>query len=414
MEFIKNKSTIFVLDTNILLNMGRLPLHSGEHFLNLLKSVEDRIWIPRQVLKEFEKNKRHVFGDIPKRYMKIKSELKNRNQEFIKSIEKTLSNPMDLNYLGVEELNMSILDKVTEISKIIKNFGLVEEDKIKQGQHETFQNNLFEFVDNLKVGKEISISERLRILSEGELRYRYQIPPGFKDEQKDKKNVNPQEKFGDLFLWKEILALPEKKVFPSLTDIVFITNDQKQDWFLNNKIHPYLAQEFKDKWKNIELHFIKGADFYKIFSELTNTFELGIFVNMYGLQNIINNSVNQKILDESLMKKMEELEGKSDEYFFEYIEYLDFNIDSQKIFDFKDKNDELILKYKLQITVNNLLHYADFKMNDLGETREFVGTTEYTKNAIVNVELILKYDKYLKQYINEKLEVIDIILETVN
>lgn len=215
-------------------------------------------------------------------------------------------------------------------------------------------------------------------------------------------------------MWKEILALPEKKVFPSLTDIVFITNDQKQDWFLNNKIHPYLAQEFKDKWKNIELHFIKGADFYKIFSELTNTFELGIFVNMYGLQNIINNSVNQKILDESLMKKMEELEGKSDEYFFEYIEYLDFNIDSQKIFDFKDKNDELILKYKLQITVNNLLHYADFKMNDLGETREFVGTTEYTKNAIVNVELILKYDKYLKQYINEKLEVIDIILETVN
>lgn len=414
MDFFKNKSTIFVLDTNILLNIGRLSLHSGEHFLNLLKTVEDRMWIPRQVFNEFEKNKKHVFGDVPKRYEKIKKELKDRNQNFANGIEKTLSNPMNLNYLGVEELNKSILGKVTEINKIIKNFGLAEEDKIKQGQHETFQNNFFEFVDNLKVGKEISISERLRILSEGELRYRYQIPPGFKDEQKDKNNVNPQEKFGDLFLWKEILTLPEKKGFTTLTDIVFITNDQKQDWFLNNKIHPYLVQEFKDKWKNKEIHFIKGADFYKIFSELTRTFDLEVFINMYGLQNIINNSCNHKILDESLMKKMEELEEESDEYSFEYIEYLGFNIDNQKISEFNDKNDELILKYKLQITVDNLLYYGEVKMNDLGETRQFVETTEYIKNATVNVKLILKYDKDLKQYINEKFEVIDIILETVN
>ena len=138
MDFFKNKSTIFVLDTNILLNIGRLSLHSGEHFLNLLKTVEDRIWIPRQVFNEFEKNKKHVFGDVPKRYEKIKKELKDRNQNFANGIEKTLSNPMNLNYLGIEELNKSILGKVTEINKIIKNFGLAEEDKIKQGQHETF------------------------------------------------------------------------------------------------------------------------------------------------------------------------------------------------------------------------------------------------------------------------------------
>ena len=147
---------------------------------------------------------------------------------------------------------------------------------------------------------------------------------------------------------------------------------------------------------------------------MTRTFDLEVFINMYGLQNIINNSCNHKILDESLMKKMEELEEESDEYSFEYIEYLGFNIDNQKISEFNDKNDELILKYKLQITVDNLLYYGEVKMNDLGETRQFVETTEYIKNATVNVKLILKYDKDLKQYINEKFEVIDIILETVN
>lgn len=414
MEFIKNNSTIFVLDTNILLNMGRLSLHSGEHFLNLLKSVEDRIWIPRQVFNEFEKNKKHVFGDIPKRYEKIKRELKDRNQKFATGIEKTLSNPMDLNYFGVEELNKLILDKVTEINGIIEGFSLVEEDIIEQGHHKTFQNNFFNFVDNLKVGKEIPISERLCILSEGELRYRYQIPPGFKDEQKDKKHIEPQGKFGDLFLWKEILTLPERKVFPGLTDIVFITNDQKQDWFVNNEIHPYLLQEFKDNWKNIEIHFIKGADFYKIYSEMTNTFDLKTFVNVYGLQNIINNGCNQKTLDESLRKKIEEVEGETDEDSFECLEYLGFKIDSQKIFDSIDNKDELILKYELQITVDNYLHCVETQMNDLGETRQFVETTEVSKDAMAKVKLILKYDGKLKKYINVKLEVIDIILKTVN
>lgn len=414
MEFFKNKSTVFVLDTNILLNMGRLSLHSGEHFLNLLKSVEDRIWIPRQVFNEFEKNKKHVFGDVPKRYEKIKRELKEKNQNFANGIEKTLSNPMDLNYLGVEELNKLILDKVTEINGIIEGFSVVEEDIIAQGHHKTFQNNFFNFVDNLKVGKEISISERLRILSEGELRYRYQIPPGFKDEQKDKKDIEPQGKFGDLFLWKEILTLPERKVFPGLTDIVFITNDQKQDWFVNNEIHPYLLQEFKDNWKNIEIHFIKGADFYKIYSEMTKTFDLKTFVNVYGLQNIINNSCNQEILDESLRRKMDELYEESEEDSSGYIEYLGFKIDSQKIFDSTDNKDELILKYELQITVDYSLHCVEILTNDLGEMRQFIETTEFSKNVIAKVKLILKYDGKSKKYINVKLEVIDIIFKTVN
>ena len=48
MSLINKSESILVLDTNILLDLARLPLLSSKHFLSLLESVQDRLWIPRQ------------------------------------------------------------------------------------------------------------------------------------------------------------------------------------------------------------------------------------------------------------------------------------------------------------------------------------------------------------------------------
>lgn len=406
MEFIKNKSTIFILDTNILLNMGRLPLHAGEHFLNLLKSVEERVWIPRQVLEEFENNKMHVFGDISNRYKKLKRELETRNSVFFEGIEKTLANPRDLNYLGAEELRDEIKAKIDEINKIISEFGLLEQAEIDKGNHEAFKKHLFEFVENLRVGKEISMSERLRILSEGELRYTYQIPPGFKDEKKDKKGVNPQGKFGDLFLWKEILDLPKKRIFPSLTDIVFITNDQKQDWYLNNDIHPELLKEFKENNSNINIHFMKGADFYRVCSELNDSFEIEVFVKMYILQIIRENETNVLIeIEEALKKEMD-------------IYHTPFDVDIYKKFEINDYqvihhsyiNKEVTVRYWIQLTIYSIGYDIEKVTNGLGNTKDVMFETEFSLKAKVLAELKMMYNESNKQFENRDFKIQKVIM----
>lgn len=396
MEFIKKKSTIFVLDTNILLNMGRLPLHAAEHFLNLLKTVEDRIWIPRQVLEEFENNKMHVFGDISNRYKKLKNELEKRNSEFFDGIEKTLANPLDLNYLGAENLREEIKAKTDEINKIISEFGSLEQAVIDEGNHKAFKEKLFEFVDSLRVGKEISMSERLRILSEGEIRYTYQIPPGFKDENKDKKGVNPQAKFGDLFLWKEILGLPEKRIFPNLTDIVFITNDQKQDWYLNNEIHPDLLKEFKENNSNINIHFMKGADFYRVCSELNNSFEIEIFVKMYILQIIRENEINvAEKIEEVLKKEMSTYPTP-----FDWDEYKEFEINEYQVINQSYINKEITVRYWIQLTIYSIGYDVEEVTNGLGNKKDVMFETEFSLKAKVLADLKMMYNEPNKQFEN--------------
>ena len=65
------------------------------------------------------------------------------------------------------------------------------------------------FIDTIKehgnVGSPFNISTLLKLYTEGEQRYKYKIPPGYEDLQKDQKDETKRQKFGDLILWKQIL-----------------------------------------------------------------------------------------------------------------------------------------------------------------------------------------------------------------
>lgn len=404
MEVLKKGSTIFILDTNILLDMGRLPLYASVHFLNLLKTIQDRLWIPRQVYTEFEKNKMKVFGDISKRYDKLERELKNKNQNFSKELEKVLSNAVERNYMGIEKLNQSIFEEINKMDKVIEEFFLRESQKIEIKKFEDFRKELFDFVASLRVGREISVSERLGILSEGELRYKYQIPPGFKDEGKDKENRNPQEKFGDLFLWKEILELPGKKIFPSLTDIVFVTNDQKEDWFIDDKIHPYLLQEFKDISPSIDIHFMQGAKFYRSCSELNGTFEDDVFVKMFILQ-IIKEYADSEKIEQAL--KQEIAKYPSD---YDVEEYQRFKIDNCKIDGQSYVNNELKVRYLIQLTMYFTGYYIDTVMDDSGRNKDVVYETELPIDAQIYADLKMTFNRSSKRFENREFKIYKVLL----
>jgi DNA-directed RNA polymerase subunit RPC12/RpoP len=65
-------------------------------------------------------------------------------------------------------------------------------------------------------------SEIMEIVTEGKLRYEFEIPPGYKD-LKEKEGTQI---FGDLIIWKQILSY-SKEINKS---VIFICNDLKIDW----------------------------------------------------------------------------------------------------------------------------------------------------------------------------------------
>ncbi|WP_066163847.1 PIN-like domain-containing protein [Aliarcobacter cryaerophilus] len=55
----KNQSTLFVFDTNVLLNLYRYGEHTRQDFFKVLNNIEN-IWIPYHVGLEYQRNRINV------------------------------------------------------------------------------------------------------------------------------------------------------------------------------------------------------------------------------------------------------------------------------------------------------------------------------------------------------------------
>ena len=58
---------IFILDTNVLLNLYRYDEATRNDFLVTLEYVKDRLWIPHQVALEYQENRNQVIKSEEKR-----------------------------------------------------------------------------------------------------------------------------------------------------------------------------------------------------------------------------------------------------------------------------------------------------------------------------------------------------------
>ena len=320
-----------------------------------------------------------------------------KKQKFITDVDSILNEPKKKKYIDINKWQKSIVNKINEIDGIIEAYGVVEDDKIKSGEYDNLRKELDNFVSGLEIGEEILLQEKIQILSEGEIRYKYEIPPGFKDAQKEKRKgeTTGQEKFGDLFIWKEILNIPNKKIFNNKTDIIFITNDQKIDWFKDNKIHPMLLQEFEEKWKGLNITFMTGAEFYKECSKISMKFEPETFANIYGLQYNLWIPSNRKKIGEYLKKKVE-----NDDKGYEYLKYVDFTIINEEISRQSYSNDKLSFVFEIEIEIEVEVFDFDENNNPITDRKFYpakvllLSTLEYDKNNQKFKNNKLTFDKF--------------------
>lgn len=59
----RNSATLFILDTNILLNLYSYRKNTQEDFFRILEKLKDRIWIPYHVMLEYHRNRLKVIND---------------------------------------------------------------------------------------------------------------------------------------------------------------------------------------------------------------------------------------------------------------------------------------------------------------------------------------------------------------
>ena len=177
--------------------------------MDLIDSLQGRVWIPHQAGLEFFRNRLNVIAQESDKYRPAIQSMERLLSEFEGSLrhpflsEKVFSELRAVFKIAQKEL----LDRKEE------NDRRKEQCDILRWMTERFKNSMGEPF-NEKVASDLS--------SKGQIRYDNKVPPGFEDAKKP-----VDRRFGDLFVWKQILHHSKE----SEKGIIFVTSDNKEDWW---------------------------------------------------------------------------------------------------------------------------------------------------------------------------------------
>lgn len=214
-----SKATI-VFDTNVLLDLYRYDTATRDEFIQIISFYKERLWIPYQVGWEFHRNREGVIKQNAEAYDRVQKEFCSKIDDLLKSADALADNhPL---------LNMS------EIKKRAKTFKSAIEKSLasQKGAHPKIDNTNDVVLDTItelfegRTGENFTEEELCKIYEEGGKRYEKKVPPGYCD-KKDKKSCPPQELYGDLILWKQIIKWSAEQS----TDIILVSSEEKEDWW---------------------------------------------------------------------------------------------------------------------------------------------------------------------------------------
>lgn len=229
---------LVVLDTNALLDLYRFSPQARQEYLDVLREVRERIFVPHQVALEFHRNrlsavKQHR-SDLDKTHADV-TKLAGQLEEAINKLAKRNLSAEQLelarnSIATVRDLAASVID---DYRPTPQSMGSGNDPVIVE---------LIELLDGrvaLPPDPEVLAKDQ----AEGSRRFKERIPPGFADSEKEH-GVN-----GDYLLWAEMKRL--SATIPA--SVLLVTNDvTKGDWVFESGgvtigAHQDLVAELKEE-----------------------------------------------------------------------------------------------------------------------------------------------------------------------
>ncbi len=239
------KEGVFIFDSNVLLDLYRLPESASRDLLKVLKSKEftDRIWIGFQVLVEFLNNRHEAISDQKNKFGIVRNHLTECSSRYFELFSALSS---ELSQLKLKQRH-SLIDPdkfitpsniqagIKFIEDFIEHLDSLEKKQSDVNDRDVLQDLVLELFKG-KVGTGFTKPELEEFYKLGEDRYKNSIPPGYKDKAKTGSYlVDDREfirKFGDLILWHEVIR---KAKTEKLKYVVLITGDVKEDWWYEKR-----------------------------------------------------------------------------------------------------------------------------------------------------------------------------------
>jgi hypothetical protein len=258
-------SSLVVVDTNVLLDLYRLPTTAREEFLNILGLLRDRLWIPYQVALEFQRRRLSV---ITSERRTTESTLESARALVGELKSKVDALEIDKRGLGLASQPL-LLDLEQANTKLLSAVAAVHKAQVEIASIDPVRNKLDEIFEG-RVGEGPSSQQALdQLVDSAEERYADRIPPGYEDVGKEKnpneatfihEHLKYQRKYGDLILWRQLLGHAKRT---ESRVVLLITGDKKEDWWSREHgktlgPHPELINEIRRE-AGVELFWMYSA-----------------------------------------------------------------------------------------------------------------------------------------------------------
>ncbi|CAB3636412.1 hypothetical protein LMG3431_01637 [Achromobacter pestifer] len=260
------KGALVIFDTNALLNFYSLSEASRKKLFGLMETLEDQRWIPHQVALEFHRNRINLVDKANATYQKIPTEVAGAVTKV-----RQLCDAQDI--LRIAHATPGLLQAFEDSGKaLIEHLSACAADLPKHGNQDAISETFADLFEH-RVGPAPESQEALnKLWDDGDARYEAEIPPGFGDVKKAEVyrhgTLQYKSKFGDLILWRQILAHVVSLNAQGPRQLIFVTDDAKKDWWLtagSNSLgpRPELAMELKEADPNWSLWMFTSSKFFQ-------------------------------------------------------------------------------------------------------------------------------------------------------
>lgn len=395
-ESVYKKGACIIFDTSFYLNIYEYSPQYREFSLNVIQTIENKLVMPSTVYREFESNYQRCFDKQKKLFKNFVSDTQNSlrmeknkifgclsifdNNKFpdMDDLKQSISNHFDIMELQFEEYvtDHGVLEELNNLT--LKSDSIKElVDRIKSKDN---------IMDDLTIEEIYTYSEE----ASKNAKIRGAKVPGLKDGKKP--GILP---FNDFFIWKEIL----KYSLRERVDVIYVTDDQKNDWFEDDPSSggKKLIGKYIDDFKKMTSQRIVGMtpfDFINTFSRINSVVmkDLIVYHMIEDSSDFISSNIYD--IDEKLGEDLElnftnyiyefpntiGSEGLGELFEIENIKYTSYNILSNNGFSI-----EYNLVFEVEIRVDSYEYYG---RDD--DTKEVILSDGKIHDIAGNAEVLVK------------------------
>jgi hypothetical protein len=228
-------SGLVVPDTNVLLTLYRLSEGTRQKLLDLLARLQERLFVPYQVAKEFQDRRVDVIEEQIQTYESVEELI----EGFAASVGKGMRQHPRLSRGDLEQRITTALQPVNDhLAEVraghpdpLEGGDTLGTDVVRDALGTLFAG---------RIGEQRDLED---LCKEGRKRYERKQPPGWTDADKPE-----PARYGDLAIWLDVLEKAEAMSKP----VILVTEERKEDWWWKRKgkligPRPELVEELRER-----------------------------------------------------------------------------------------------------------------------------------------------------------------------